>query len=53
MFDRLLYTSLKFFKGDGGAVRLAGEEVDAGTVGFFFKKIVFRNFAKFKGKYLC
>ena len=52
MFDRLLYTSLECVKGDGGAVGLGREEVDAATGGFF-KKIVFKNFAKFKGKSLC
>ena len=53
MFDRLLYTSLKFVKGNGGAVGLAGKEGGMQPPEVFFKKTVFRNFAKFKGKSLC
>ena len=53
MLDRLLYTSLKFVKGNGGAVGLAGKEGGDAATGGFLKKTVFRNFAKFKGKSLC
>ena len=39
MFDRLLYTSLKFVKGNGGAVGLAGKEGGMQPPELFLKKL--------------
>ena len=39
MFDRLLYTSLKFVKGNGGAVGLAGKEGGMQPPEVFLKKL--------------